>query len=122
MIPSGLRQATAAAPGTGQIASDRLAALSAAVVGVFCDHYGRAPADARTLHHEEHVITVLQGGLTPVGASISRKAFHQVMGDELLRCAERTLGRRVLSHRSSIHPESHISFEIFLVADEAAGP
>ena len=122
MIPTGLLQVPAAAPVPGQIASYRLSALSAAVVGVFCDHYGRAPADARTLQHEEHVITVLQGGLTPIGGTISRHAFHQAMDHELLRSAERTLGQRVLSHRSSIHPESHLSFEIFLLADEAPGP
>jgi uncharacterized protein YbcI len=120
VIPKGLLQAPAGASAAGQIASHRLSALSAAVVGVFCDHYGRAPADARTLQYEEHVITVLQGGLTPVGATISRQAFHQAMNHELLRSAERTLGRRVLSHRSSIHPEARISFEIFLLADEGA--
>jgi hypothetical protein len=92
------------------------------VAGVFCDHHGRAPADARTLQYEEHVITVLQGGLTPVGATTSRRAFHHAMNDELLRSAERTLGRRVLSHRSSIHPESRVTFEIFLLADEATEP
>jgi len=100
VIPTGLLQVPAAAPGTDQIASHRLAALSAAVAGVFCDHYGRAP----------------------VGATTARRAFHQAMNHELLRSAERTLGRRVLSHRSSIHPESHVSIEIFLLADEATEP
>ena len=119
MIPAGTSPATAEARATNQIAGDRLAALSDAVVGVFRGHYGRAPAEAQSLHYGEHVITVLHGGLTRAREMLSPEMLHDGMNDDVLRVAERALGRRVLRHRSSIHPESHISFEIFLLAEEA---
>lgn len=118
VIPVDGSQTTAEAPATNRIARDRLTALSDAVVGVFRGHYGRAPAEARSLHYGEHVITVLHGGLTRAREMLSPEMFHDGMNGEVLRVAERALGRRVLSHRSSIHPESHISFELFLLADE----
>jgi hypothetical protein len=122
VIPVGMSQTTAELPATNQIASDRLAELSDAVVGVFRGHYGRAPAEAQSLHYGEHVITVLHGGLTGARTMLSPEMFHEGMNGDVLRVAERALGRRVLSHRSSIHPESHISFELFLLADETWDP
>ena len=118
LIPVGRSQTTAELPATNQIASDRLAALSDAVVGVFRGHYGRAPAEAQSLHYGAHVITVLHGGLTRARERLSPETSRDGMNDEVLRAAERALGRRVLSHRSSIHPESHVSFELFLLADQ----
>lgn len=118
VIPIGMSQTTAELPETNQIEGDRLAALSDAVVGVFRGHYGRAPAEAQSLHYGEHVITVLHGGLAGARTMLSPETFHEGMNDEVLRVAERTLGRPVLSHRSSIHPDSHITFELFLLADE----
>lgn len=106
----GLAPAPADSQATAQIASHHLAALSAAVVGIVGHHCGRAPTEVRTLHSEEHVITILQDGPTP--------ADQEAMNAEFVHAAERALGRRVLSHRSSPHPESNISFEIFLLADE----
>ncbi len=100
-------------PAPAQIGSHHLTALSAAVVGIVGDHCGRAPTEVRSVHFEEHVITILQDGPTP--------ADQEAVNAEFVRAAEWALGRRVLSHRSSLHPESHISFEIFLLADEGEG-
>jgi hypothetical protein len=100
-------------PSPAQIASHHLTALSAAVVGIVGDHCGRAPTEVRTVHFEEHVITILQDGPTP--------ADQEAMNAEFVRAAERALGRRVLSHRRSLHLDSHISFEIFLLANEGTG-
>jgi hypothetical protein len=118
VIPVGMSQTTAEAPTANRIARDRLAKLSDAVLGVFRGHYGRAPAEAQSLQYGEHVITVLHGGLTRAREMLSPEMLHNGMNDEVLRAAERALGRRVLSHRSSIHPESHVSFELFLLADQ----
>ena len=109
----GLPPTPADSQATAQIASHHLAALSAALVGIVGDHCGRAPTEVRTVHFEEHVITILQDGPTP--------ADQEAITAEFVRAAERALGRRVLSHRSSLHPESHISFEIFLLADQVEG-
>ncbi len=118
MIPVGLSRTPAEAPAPAKIARHQLAELSAGVVGVFRDHYGRAPAEAQSLHYGEHVITILHGGLTRARELLSPERFHDGMNDDVLRVAECALRRRVLSHRSNIHPESHISFEIFLLADD----
>ncbi len=118
VIRVGMSQTTAELPATNQIASDRLAELSDAVVDVFRGHYGRAPAEAQSLHYGEHVITVLHGGLTGARTMRFPETFHDGMNDEVLRVAERALGRRVLSHRSSINPESRVSFELFLLEDQ----
>ena len=101
--------AGAFAPAPTHITAGHLAALSTAVLGVFREHWGRDPARVRSLHFEEHVITILEDGLMP--------SDREVMGAELVRAAERALGRAVLSHRRSLHPEARISFEIFLVAN-----
>ena len=101
----------AVAPAPAPIAADHLAALSTAVMDTFWDRYGCDPAGARSLHFEEHAITILQGGPMPLD--------RDEMGADLVSAAERALGRRVVSHRSSLHPESHISFEIFLLATES---
>lgn len=109
MSNGNLSLAGAFAPAPTQITAGHLAALSTEVVGVFREHGGREPAGVRSLHFEEHVITILEDGLMP--------ADREVMGAELVCAAERALGRAVLSHRSSLHPEARISFEIFLVDD-----
>lgn len=98
------------APAPPQAAALDLDALSTAVVDAFWDRYGFEPSGVRSLHFEEHVITILQDGPTPLE--------HDEMAPDLVRAAERALGRRVLSHRSSLHPEAQISFEIFLLAGE----
>ena len=118
MIPVGLRRTPAEAPAPAQIASHQLAALSAGVVSVFRDHYGRAPAEAQSMHYGQHVITILHGALTRAREMLSPEVFDDGINDDVLRVAEGALRRRVLSHRTSVHPESHISFEIFLLADD----
>lgn len=101
---------TTAVPMPAPIESHRLDALSSAVTGVVRDRHGRAPADVRSLHFEEHVITILQDGPAP--------GRLEDMSADFVRAAERALGRKLLGHRSSIHPESKISFEIFRLAGE----
>lgn len=99
------------APAPAPIEAHHLAALSTAVVDAFWDRYGCEPSGVRSLHFEEHVITILEDGPTPLD--------QDEIGADLMLAAERALGRGVLSHRSSPHPESHISFQIFLLASES---
>jgi hypothetical protein len=92
---------------TPALASDQLTALSTAVADVFWDRCGCEPSEVRTLHFDEHVIAILEGGPAPLP--------RNGIGADLMEAAERVLGREVLRHSSSLHPESEVSFEMFLL-------
>ena len=107
----------------------RLGALSDAVSELVGD-YGRAPSRATSwLLDERCVVTALEEFMTPAEHRLVargqtelvkrlRQGFGEAITDQYVRAAESALGRRVISHHSTVVCASDICLEIFLLATE----
>jgi uncharacterized protein YbcI len=111
---------------TGPVAS----AISNAVVRLVREHFGKGPTQAKTLLHDDVVVTVLRGGFTHAEKTLykaghadvveeGRRAMQSVFEREMRSAVERLTGRHVAAFLSANHHEPDASVEIFLL--EPAG-
>ena len=114
---------------SGSVAAD----VSNAIVRLVREHFGKGPTQAKTLLHDDVVVTVLRGGFTHAEKTLyragrgdvvdeSRRAMQDVLEREMRTAVERLTGRRVAAFMSANHHEPDASVEIFLLErDDANG-
>src|SRR3954452_14710449 len=107
---------------TGPLAAD----ISNAVVRLVREHFGKGPTQAKTLVHDDVVVTVLRGGFTHAEQTLykagkgeiveeGRRAMQDVFEREMRAAVEQLTGRRVEAFLSANHHEPDASVEIFLL-------
>src|SRR3954471_3593305 len=112
---------------SGPIASE----ISNTVVRLVREHWGKGPTQAKTLLHEDVVVTVLRGGFTHAEKTLykagradvvdeGRRAMQSVFEREMRAAVERLTGRRVAAFLSANHHEPDASVEVFLLEPDAA--
>jgi uncharacterized protein YbcI len=103
-------------------------AISAGLVRLFSEFYGRGPTKARTYITEDVVVTVLEETFTRAERTLIdrgekdaiqqiRRRFQQEMQDDFTAVVEQATGRKVRAFLSETDLESDLSVEIFLLAD-----
>jgi uncharacterized protein YbcI len=113
-------------PRTGQILSE----VSNTVVRLVREHLGKGPTQARTVWHEDVLVTVLRGGFTTAEQTLyragrgdvveaQRSAIQEVFEREMRAAVERLTGRRVDAFLSANHYEPDVSVEIFVLGAQA---
>jgi uncharacterized protein YbcI len=119
----------AEAPATGPLAAD----ISNAVVRLVREHFGKGPNQAKTLLHDDVVVTVLRGGFTQAEKTLyrngkgdvvdeARRAMQDVFETEMRAAVERITGREVEAFMSANHFEPDASVEIFLLRPAEGSP
>ena len=109
-------------PSTGPLAAD----ISNAVVRLVREHFGKGPNQAKTLLHDDVVVTVLRGGFTQAEKTLvsagkgdivneARRAMQDVFETEMRAAVESITGRQVEAFMSANHHEPDASVEIFLL-------
>jgi uncharacterized protein YbcI len=113
--------------GSGPLAAD----ISNAVVRLVREHFGKGPTQAKTIVHEDVVVTVLRGGFTQAEKTLykagrgdlvdeGRRAMQDVFEREMRAAVERLTGRKVEAFLSANHHEPDASVEVFLLDPERA--
>ena len=106
--------------------------ISNAVVRLFRDHFGKGPTQAKTLLHDDTVVTVLRGGFTHAEKTLykagkgdvveeGRRAMQDVFEREMRAEVERLTGRRVVAFLSANHHDPDASVEVFLLEPDRRG-
>ena len=106
----------------GPLAAD----ISNAVVRLVREHFGKGPTQAKTLLHDDAVVTILRGGFTHAEKTLykagradivdeGRRAMQGVFEREMRAEVERLTGRRVVAFLSANHHEPDASVEVFLL-------
>jgi uncharacterized protein YbcI len=112
----------------GPLAAD----ISNSVVRLVREHFGKGPTQAKTVVHEDVVVTVLRGGFTHAEKTLykagradivdaGRRAMQDVFEREMRAEVERLTGRRVEAFLSANHHDPDASVEIFLLDVERNG-
>ena len=107
---------------SGPVAAD----ISNAMVRLVREHFGKGPTQAKTLLHDDVVVTVMRGGDTQAEKTLykagrgdvvheSRRAMQDVLEREMRATVERLTGRRVAAFMSANHHEPDASVEVFLL-------
>jgi uncharacterized protein YbcI len=105
------------------------AAISAAMVSLKKEYYGRGPERAKTWINDDYVFCALEGGLTRNEETLLkagerdlirnyRLAFQEAMSEMTTGAVEEILGRKVLTYHSQIVFEPTRAFEIFVLEPE----
>jgi uncharacterized protein YbcI len=113
---------------SGPLAAD----ISNAVVRLFREHFGKGPTQAKTLLHDDAVVTILRGGFTHAEKTLykagradivdeGRRAMQSVFEREMRSEVERLTGRRVIAFLSANHHEPDASVEVFLLDGNGDG-
>ena len=107
---------------SGPLAAD----ISNAVVRLVREHFGKGPTQAKTLLHDDAVVTILRGGFTHAEKTLykagradivdeGRRAMQSVFEREMRAEVERLTGRRVIAFLSANHHDPDASVEVFLL-------
>lgn len=107
----------------GQLAS----AISAAVVALWRDYTGRGPTKARTTIDQDAIVVTLRDSLTTAERTLAargraaevlamRRAFQDMMRDDMIAAIERLTGRSVDAFLSSNLHHPDVAIEVFLMA------
>src|SRR5688572_28714168 len=104
-----------------------VADISNEIVRMVRENFGKGPTQAKTIWHDDVVVTVLRGGFTTQEQTLyrhgkgevvedGRRAMQDVFEREMRACVERHTGRRVEAFLSANHHEPDASVEILLLA------
>jgi uncharacterized protein YbcI len=107
---------------TGAVAAD----ISNAVVRLVREHFGRGPTQAKTLVHDDVVVTVMRGGYTHAEKMLyqagkgdvveeGRRAMQDVFQREMSAAVEQLMGREVEAFLSANHHDPDVTVEMFLL-------
>ena len=114
-------------PDAGSGSNGALAAeISNVVVRLVREHFGRGPTQAKTIVHDDVVVTVLRGGYTHAEKRLyeagkgevveeGRRAMQDVFQREMTSAIEQLTGRDVEAFMSTNHHEPDVSVEMFLL-------
>jgi uncharacterized protein YbcI len=108
------------------------AEISNTVVRLVREHFGKGPTQAKTIVHDDVVVTVLRGGFTHAEKMLykagkgeiveeGRRAMQDVFEREMTAAVEQLTGRRVEAFLSANHHEPDVSVEMFLMVPGGAG-
>jgi uncharacterized protein YbcI len=107
-----------------------LKAISASIVSILRDRYGRGPMNAKTYARDDIIVVVLRdcgftpleqtimdsGGPDPAGRVVDlRHEFQGWMTDHYTDTIEELTGRKVLAFLSQAHVEPDITMETFFI-------
>ena len=106
----------------GPVAAD----ISNAVVRLVREHFGRGPTQAKTLVHDDVVVTVMRGGYTHAEKTLyqagkgeiveeGRRAMQDVFQREMTAAIEQLTGREVEAFLSANHYDPDVTVEMFLL-------
>ena len=107
------------------------AAISNRVVQIQREYVGRGPTKARTVIHDNLVVTLLQDALTKAERSLAahgkadtviemRHEFQNTMRADLTAAIEELTGRRVVAFMSDNHIDPDIGVEAFVLEEDSA--
>ena len=113
----------------GPIAAD----ISNAVVRLVREHFGRGPTQAKTVVHDDIVVTVLRGGYTHAEKTLyqagkgdiveeGRRAMQDVFQREMTAAVEQLSGREVEAFLSANHHDPDVTVEMFLLKPSDTAP
>jgi uncharacterized protein YbcI len=103
------------------------AAVTSALVGIQNQYLGRGPKTASTFHHQNVLVTLMHGVLTPAELSLTeeehrrdavtniRHLFQQTMENDFREAVERLTGRSVVAFISGNHVSPDIAAELFIL-------
>jgi len=102
------------------------AAISNAVVRLFREDIGKGPTKARTIHSGKFVLCVLEDTMTKAERSLTkygredyvlgmRRAFQEMMEDELSAAVQTLTGRKVVAFMSANHVGPDLAAELFVL-------
>jgi uncharacterized protein YbcI len=105
------------------------AEISNAVVRLVREHFGKGPTQAKTIVHDDVVVTVLRGGFTQAEKTLykagkgdivdeGRRAMQDVFQREMTAAVEQLTQRRVEAFLSANHYDPDVSVEMFLLVPE----
>src|SRR5689334_5901531 len=111
----------------GPLAAD----ISNSVVRLVREHFGKGPTQAKTVVHDDVVVSVLRGGFTQAEKTLykagkadivdaGRRAMQDVFEREMRAEVERLTGRKVEAFLSANHHEPDASVEIFLLESNSS--
>lgn len=102
------------------------------VVRLVREHFGRGPTQAKTIVHDDVVVTVLRGGYTHAEKRLyeagkgdvveeGRRAMQDVFQREMTSAVTELTGREVEAFMSANHHEPDVSVELFLLKPSENG-
>jgi uncharacterized protein YbcI len=102
------------------------AAISNAVVRLFREDIGKGPTKARTIHSGKFVLCVLEDTMTKAEHSLAtygkeeyvlgmRRAFQDMMEDDLSAAVQTLTGRKVVAFMSANHVGPDLAAEVFVL-------
>jgi uncharacterized protein YbcI len=102
------------------------AAITSALVGIHHRYLGRGPTSASTWHHDNVIVTLMFGVLTPAEQSLAhsshadavaqmRAAFQEVMAKDFGEAVERVTGRELVEFVSGNNVETGVVSEVFIM-------
>jgi uncharacterized protein YbcI len=112
----------------GPVAAD----ISNAVVRLVREHFGRGPTQAKTLVHDDVVVTVMRGGYTHAEKTLyhagkgeiveeGRRAMQDVFEREMTAAVEQLTGREVEAFLSANNHDPDVTVEMFLLKPSGNG-
>jgi uncharacterized protein YbcI len=107
---------------------ERLAAISASIVTIFAEYYGRGPTKAKTYSFDNYLITVLEDILTTVERTLVergeedlvrkvRLTFQEATAERFTSAVSEIAGREVVGYHSQVTFNPSIGFEIFVLEE-----
>ena len=112
---------------TDQLAGGELnAAITSAMVGIHTEHLGRGPTSASTFHHDNVLVTLMRGVMTPAERTLARgpqagavtnirHLFQEAMEADYRAAIERITGIGVTAFISGNTLEPDMAAEIFVL-------
>lgn len=112
---------------TDRLAGGELnAAITSAMVGIHTEHLGRGPTTASTFHHDNVLVTLMYGVMTPAERALARSPkaeavinirhlFQETMEEDYTEAIERITGLKVVAFISGNTLEPDMAAELFVM-------
>ena len=102
------------------------AAVTSAMVGIHTDHLGRGPTKAFTFHHDNILVTLMHGVMTPAERTLARSPradavvnirhlFQEEMEGDYTTAVERITGLKVVAFISGQTLVPDMAAELFVL-------
>lgn len=106
---------------------EELTAISAGLVALLKEFYGRGPTQAKSYYQDDLVVCILRGGYTQVeqtlrdggrGSAVieQRMQFQELMRERFEAVIEKATGREVIGFMSGNQQEPDLMCEVFILA------
>ena len=106
---------------------DELTAISAGLVALLKEFYGRGPTEAKSYYQDDLVVCILRGGFSRVeetlleggrGAAVieQRMEFQELMRERFEQVIEGATGRKVIGFMSGNQQQPDMMCEVFVLS------